>query len=100
MLLHTVMWKFCAEAEGKTKAENMEIVKQGLESLPAEVPALQSIRFWKNEVACARNFDAMLEVLVADEAALEAYKTHPAHQAVAAYVAKVTEGRAAVDITK
>lgn len=97
MLIHTVMWKFC-DAEGKTKAENIEIVKEGLESLITKVPVLQSIEFFKNEVECDRNFDAMLVVKVLNEQALDAYKTHPEHQKVASYVAKVTCGRAAVDI--
>ena len=97
MLIHTVMWKFC-DAEGKTKAENIEIVKEGLESLITEVPVLQSIEFFKNEVVCDRNFDAMLVVRVLNEQALDAYKNHPEHRKVAAYVAKVTCGRAAVDI--
>lgn len=98
MLTHIVMWKFC-DAEGKTKAENIEIVQNGLEGLMGKVPTLQSIRFFKNEVVCDRNFDAMLVVGTRDEAALDAYKDHPAHKAIAAYVAKVTCGRAAVDIT-
>lgn len=98
MLTHVVMWKF-KDAEGKTKAENIEIVKSSLEALLGEVPALRDIHFYKNEVACDRNFDAMLVVKVEDEAALESYKMHPAHRAVAAYVAKVTDGRAAVDST-
>ncbi len=98
MLTHIVMWKFC-DAEGKTKAENIDIVKNGLGSLMDKVPALQSIRFFKNEVACERNFDAMLVVEVEDAVALDAYKNHPEHKAVAAYVAKVTCGRAAVDVT-
>lgn len=97
MLIHTVMWKFC-DAEGKTKAENIEIAKEGLESLITKVPTLQSIEFFKNEVECDRNFDAMLVVRVLNEQALDAYKNHPEHQKVAAYVAKVTCGRAAVDI--
>lgn len=97
MMTHIVMWKFC-DAEGKTKAENIELVQNGLEGLMGKVPALQSIRFFKNEVVCDRNFDAMLVVETQDEAALDAYKNHPAHKAVAAYVAKVTCARAAVDI--
>lgn len=97
MLIHTVMWKFC-DAEGKSKAENVDIVKAGLEALLGTVPALQSIAFYKNEVVCDRNFDAMLVVKVENEADLNAYKEHPAHKAVAAYVAKVTTARAAVDI--
>ena len=97
MLIHTVMWKF-QDAEGKSAAENREIVKKGLLALPEQVEALAGIEFFENQVVCDRNFDAMLVVRVADEAALEAYKTHPAHRAVAAYVAKVTTARAAVDI--
>ena len=97
MLLHTVMWRF-KDAEGKTAAENRELVKQGLLALPQQVEALENIEFFENVVACARNFDAMLRVTVADEAALEAYKTHPAHQKVARYVHEVTTDRAAVDI--
>lgn len=97
MLIHTVMWKF-ADAEGKTKAENVDIVKDGLEALIGKVPVLQSIEFFKNEVVCDRNFDAMLVVEVANESDLDAYKNHPAHKAVAAYVAKVTTARAAVDM--
>lgn len=100
MLLHTVMWKFKETAEGHTRAENIATVRAGLEGLVGVVPALEELRFYENEVVCDRNFDAMLQVIVRDEAALEAYKTHPAHKQVAAFVAKVTEGRAAVDITK
>lgn len=96
MLTHVVMWKF-KDAEGKTKAENIEIVKEGLENLLGAVSVLEDIRFYKNEVACDRNFDAMLIVKVQDETALDAYKNHPAHRAVATYVAKVTDGRAAAD---
>lgn len=99
MLLHTVMWKFKETAEGHTRAENIATVRKGLTSLVGVVPAIESLQFYENEVVCDRNFDAMLQVTVRDEAALEAYKTHPAHQKVAAFVAKVTEGRAAVDIT-
>jgi len=91
------MWKF-TDAEGKSKAENMEIVKTRLESLIGTVSVLKSIEFFKNEVVCDRNFDAMLVVKVENEADLNAYKEHPAHQAVAEYVKKVTVGRAAVDI--
>ncbi len=100
MLLHTVMWKFKENAEGHTKAENIATVRTGLENLVGVVPVLDELHFYENEVECGRNFDAMLQVTVRDGDALEAYKTHPAHQKVAAFVAKVTEGRAAVDITK
>ena len=40
MLKHIVMWKF-KDAEGKTKEENVEIVKNGLEALPPLVPHIK-----------------------------------------------------------
>lgn len=99
MLYHNVMWKF-KDAEGKTKAQNVDIVKAGLEALPEKVSEIKSLKFIKNEVVCDRNFDAMLIVVTENEADLQAYKVNPEHKKVAAYVAKVTEGRAAVDYYK
>ena len=40
MLKHIVMWKF-KDSEGKTKDENIEIVKTGLEALPALNPDIK-----------------------------------------------------------
>lgn len=96
MLVHNVMWKF-TNGEGNSIDENVEIARKGLEALPGVVPTLKSIRFIKNEVECDRNFDAMLIVKTENEADLEAYKTHPEHKKVAAFIAKVTNNRAAVD---
>lgn len=97
MLKHIVMWKF-KDAEGKTKEENVEIVKNGLESLPPLIPHIKKLTFLKNQVKCERNFDALLVVETENAEELEKYKVHPEHKKVAAYVAKVTEGRGAVDI--
>ncbi len=97
MLKHIVMWKF-KDAEGKTKDENIEIVKNGLEALPPMISHIKKLTFLKNQVECERNFDALLVVETDNEKELEKYKVHPEHKKVASYVAKVTEGRGAVDI--
>ena len=97
MLKHIVMWKF-KDAEGKTKDENIEIVKNGLEALPPMISHIKKLTFLKNQVECERNFDALLVVETENEEELQKYKVHPEHKKVAAYVAKVTEGRGAVDI--
>lgn len=97
MLKHFVMWKF-KDAEGKTKEENIEIVKNGLEALPGKVEHIKKLTFLKNQVDCQRNFDALLIVETENAEELEKYKNHPEHKKVAAYVALVTEGRGAVDI--
>ncbi len=97
MLKHIVMWKF-KDAEGKTKDENIEIVKNGLEALPPLIPHIKKLTFLKNQVECERNFDALLVVETENEEELQKYKVHPEHKKVASYVAKVTENRGAVDI--
>lgn len=96
MLKHIVMWKFKATQE-HTKEECVEIAKKGLEALEEKVPSLNKITFIKNEIACDRNFDALLIVETDDEEALEAYKVHPEHKKVAAFIATCTENRGAVD---
>lgn len=97
MLKHIVMWKFKA-AEGKTLKENVQIVKEGLESLPPKVPHIKKLIFLENQVECDRNFDALLIVETENEQELENYKNHHEHKKVAEYVKKVTENRGAVDI--
>ena len=96
MLRHVVMWEFKATQE-KTKEECVDIAKQGLEALAEKIPALKSIRFIKNEVACDRNLDAMLIVETQNKEALEEYKLHPEHKKVAAFIKECTENRGAVD---
>ncbi len=96
MLKHIVMWKF-TDGMGNSKSENVEIAKKSLEALPDLVPTLKKITFIKNEVECDRNFDALLIVETENEADLEAYKVHPEHKKVAAFIKEVTVNRGAVD---
>ncbi len=73
MLKHIVMWKF-KDAEGKTKDENVEIVKNGLEALPPMIPHIKKLTFLKNQVECERNFDALLVVETENEEKLKTRK--------------------------
>ena len=97
MLKHIVMWKFM-DGEGKSKEENIEIVKNGLLSLSPLVPHIKNITFLENQVECDRNFDALLIVETENQEELQKYKVHPEHKKVAEYVHKVTVNRGAVDI--
>ena len=40
MIKHIVMWKFKEEAEGKSRAENIAIVKADLEALKGVIPQI------------------------------------------------------------
>jgi hypothetical protein len=97
MLKHIVLWKFKAEAEGHSAAENVLIVKQKLENLYGKIPEILSIQVQANTFPFAGNYDAALISEFQSEAALKAYQANPLHEEVAAFVKKVVEARAAVD---
>lgn len=99
MIKHIVMWKLKEVAEGKTKQENAEIMKELLEGLPAKIKELDSaevgINILKGEDAAI--CDVVLTTICEDEDALNAYAVHPEHQKVVQFIKKVAEERRVVD---
>ena len=91
MLKHVVMWKLKETAEGKTKAENAQFMKEHLEALWGVVPELKS-----SDMA----YDAVLIAEFENEAALAAYKIHPEHVKISSYCKKIRESRVVVDFYK
>ncbi len=97
MIKHIVMWKLKEQAEGKSKAENAQLIKEKLLALPAKIPEILKIEVGVNISSDPTAFDAVLVSEFADEAALKRYIEHPAHREAAAFVASVREGRAMAD---
>ena len=95
MIKHIVMWKLKAEAEGRTALENAKWMKEHLEALMGVVPELRSCEVGVNIVE--GNYHVCLTATFDSLADLQAYKVHPAHQAVAAYCQKIRESRVACD---
>jgi hypothetical protein len=93
------MWKFKAEAEGKTKAENCRYIKERLEALPPIIPQLKKIEVGINFNPSAMAYDMALYSEFDSPEDLEIYQNHPDHKKVSEYVAKVREERAVVDYT-
>ena len=61
MIKHIVCFRLADEAEGKTKAENAQIIKEGLENLVNLIPQLRKIEVGINHPATpASNFDVVL----------------------------------------
>ena len=97
MIRHVVMWKFKAKAEGKTKEENIQAVKDMLYSL---VPRISQIRRMEVGVDVAHSNSSMDLMLLTEFDSitdLKIYAVHPDHLAVAEYVGKVVESRVVVD---
>lgn len=97
MIQHIVMWKFKTEAEGKSRRENAEWVKEHLSALPALIPEIKEMKIELDESGNDENYDAVLLTVFDSLDALHTYKVHPAHVKVSSYVAKTAEKRACVD---
>ena len=98
MVKHVVFFRLADMAEGKTKLENAQIIKQGLLSLLDKVPVLRSEKVGINiPNATKTDYDICLECEFDTWADVDTYQNHPEHLKVAGYIAKVRSARAAVD---
>ncbi|GBU08063.1 stress responsive protein [Bacteroidales bacterium] len=97
MVKHIVIWKLKEEANGKTKAENALLLKQGLESLKNKISQVISIEvgfdFAKNDT-CG---DIVLYSEFASKQDLHDYQNHPDHKALGPLVQSCTCERRMLD---
>ncbi|MBQ5730628.1 MAG: Dabb family protein [Bacteroidaceae bacterium] len=97
MLKHIVMWRFVEGAEGKSRKENAQWMKEHLEALVGVVPEIRSMEVGVNCYPGETAYDAVLISTFDDVDAMNRYKVHPAHVAVAEYCKKVRESRVDID---
>lgn len=93
MLKHIVCFKL-----RDNRPENCEKAKQVLLSMQGEVELLRDIKVGIDILHSDRSYDLILEVVLDDEAALEAYQQHPYHVSVVKkHMHAVRETSVAVD---
>ncbi|MCR5610703.1 MAG: Dabb family protein [Clostridiales bacterium] len=97
MLKHIVFWKFLDNAEGHTKQENMEIVRDALMSLVGRVPSLVSAEVGMDALHTPASSDMCLICTFPDKEGFIAYRDHPEHQKILAYLGKVIAERKVID---
>lgn len=97
MLKHIVMWKLEEFAEGKSKAENAQWMKEHLEALVGVVPQIKSLEVGVNVNTSDAAYDAVLVSTFENEEDLNLYQHHPEHVKVSAYCNKVRIGRVVAD---
>ena len=97
MITHLVFFNLEAEAQGRTAEENIRMLQERLNALPARIPALQSLSCGPVLSSTPASFDFGLWTTFEDADALETYRVHPAHQEVVAFIKEVTTTRAVVD---
>ena len=97
MIRHVVMWKFKEEGEGKSKAENMQIVTERLYALPPVISQLKKMEIIADISHTEMSMDLMLLTEFESVEAMKEYAVHPEHVKVSQYVRKVIESRVVLD---
>ncbi|MBR0121926.1 MAG: Dabb family protein [Clostridia bacterium] len=93
MIKHTVCFKL-----KDNSPENCEKAKQVLLSMRGNVPQLRSIEVGVDFLHSERSYDVILQVVVDDKAALDAYQKDPYHcSVVKPHMHAVRETSVAVD---
>lgn len=94
---HIVTWGMAAEDPATRAAHAAEVVER-LRGLDGVVESIRSLSVGVNALEIPGNSDVALVADFDDEAGLQAYQTHPAHQAVVGFIRSVTGARSAVDV--
>lgn len=97
ILKHIVMWKFKDEAEGRTRTENAQWMKEHLEALVGKIPELLSAEVGINIKESEAAYDAVLTATFRSMRDLDTYKNHPLHQEISSYCKKVRISRVVAD---
>jgi len=90
MIKHIVMWKL------RDKAAAVEI-KASLEALAGKIPGLLNIEAGIDFLESEQSADLVLYAELQNREALEAYQSHPDHQAVVPLVKAAAIARTVVD---
>ena len=97
MIKHIVAWKI-KPALGRTKEENMQLLKRRLEELPSLIPEIVRMSANINSpLAKPDNYDIIIEAEFENMEALKRYSDHPAHLALIDLLSEIRTEKAAVD---
>ncbi|MBF0501561.1 MAG: Dabb family protein [Candidatus Riflebacteria bacterium] len=97
MIRHIVLWKFKDEAGGKTKDENLRMIRSILDELPAKISDIRQFEVGINITKDTAAYDLALISAFDDEDALRRYQAHPEHQKLVDALRKVRESRVIAD---
>ena len=97
MIKHIVMWRLKEQAEGATKQENAQKMKQMLEALKGMISEIVQIEVGINQLESPAAYDVVLYSEFANLAGLNAYQLHPEHEKCKEFIGKIVSDRAVVD---
>ena len=97
MIKHIVMFKFKDISSGRNKEENIQLVKESLQSLPPKIKEIRSFELGVNIITASNAYDLVLLSEFTSIEELVRYQKHPEHLKVAEVVGQVCQSRIVVD---
>ena len=97
MVKHVVMLRLKEEAHGNSKEANARLIKQKIEGLRGKIPGMVRLEVGFDFSRTEQSVDLCLFSEFETRAALDAYQTHPAHQAILPFIAEARAERRLAD---
>ena len=97
MIKHIVMWQLKDHAEGADKAINALKMKALLDACNGIVPGMLAFEVVIAQPGMEATYDVVLYSEFRSVAALDAYQTHPQHEALKPFVGAVRQARQCMD---
>jgi hypothetical protein len=97
MIKHIVLWKLHETANGNTKVENAQLIKEKLESLIGKIPGLLKIEVGINYKPSEQASDIVLYSEFDTRESELAYQTHPEHKKFVEFISACRYERRVVD---
>jgi hypothetical protein len=96
-LRHIVMWTLKEEAEGQSRAQNMQKARDVLMSCSSLVLGIELFEVGLKTDGLDCTCDVILNSVFKDEAALTAYQNHPDHMAIKPFMKAIVAQRQCMD---
>ena len=97
MIKHIIMWKLRDSAEGYSKAENAQRMKQQIEAMGQRIPEIKYLEVGINISPSPDAFDIVLYSEFESEDGLKTYQDHPAHLAFKEFIGEIRIEKRVVD---
>jgi hypothetical protein len=97
MVKHVLFWKLKDQAEGRSKAENMPVLRDLVLALPAAIPQIRNLEFGTNFASVPAAFDVAVTLVFDSRSDFETFLQHPAHLALGQKVNDMRDSWAVVD---
>ena len=97
MIKHIVFWKLKDEANGLSKIENANTIKQRLENLNGKIEGLITLEVGIDFLHSAESADLVLYSEFENKEALTFYANHPLHKEIMPFIAEARSERRVID---